>query len=241
MRGGVLVLPGGRPRDASASRRWQLANQRMIWLAHSLQRSLGSSVQVQRVQYRKRGWNSPALDALHDAKSALHTMRREINPERVVLVGHSMGARVAVHLSGSSDVDGVVALAPWWPHDDADLVPTGCRLLTLHGSADSWTDPRASLMQTRWARDRGVDAQWVGLPKAGHYLLHDFRRWHRLTAEFIAEQLQVSTTGAETDHAGEREHSGPAKVSELVEGLRPSEQTICRIRQLVAVALLRHR
>jgi len=194
VRGGVLVLPGGRPRDASTSRPWQLANQRMMWLAQSLQRRLGSSVQVQRVQYRKRGWNSPALDALRDAESALQAMRRDV--DRVVLVGHSMGARVGAHLSASSHVAGLVALAPWWPHDDADLIPTSCRLLTLHGTADSWTDPRASQAQTRWAHDRGVDAQWVGLPNAGHYLLHDLARWHRLTSEFVAEQLRVSTTGA---------------------------------------------
>ena len=190
VRGGVLVLPGGRPRNASTSRTWQLANQRMIWLAHSLQRSLGSSVKVQRVQYRKRGWNSPALDALRDAESALAAMWRDV--DRVVLVGHSMGARVAAHLSATSDVVGVVALAPWWPHDDADLIPTSCRLLTLHGTADRWTDPRASLRQTRWARDRGVDARWVGLTNAGHYLLRDVARWHRLTSEFVADQLSVS-------------------------------------------------
>jgi pimeloyl-ACP methyl ester carboxylesterase len=190
--GGVLVLPGGRPRDASASRTWQLANQRMIWLARSLQHSLGSSVKVQRVQYRQRGWNSPALDGLRDAESALAAMRCDV--DRVVLVGHSMGARVAAHLSAISDVVGVVALAPWWPHDDADLIPTSCRLLTLHGTADRWTDPQASRRQTRWARDRGVDAQWVGLTNAGHFLLHDYPRWHRLTSEFVAEQLSVSRT-----------------------------------------------
>jgi pimeloyl-ACP methyl ester carboxylesterase len=188
----VLVLPGGRPRDASTSRAWQLANQRMLWLAASLRRDLGNSVKVQRVQYRTRGWNSPRLDAVRDAESALARLQRDIGSRPVVLVGHSMGARVATHLSASDGVVGVVALAPWWPQDDAGLVPISCRLLTLHGTADTWTDPRASLSQTRWARDRGVDAHWVGLPKAGHYLLRDFHRWHRLTAEFVAEQLCVS-------------------------------------------------
>ncbi|AEV76090.1 hypothetical protein MycrhN_5622 [Mycolicibacterium rhodesiae NBB3] len=192
LRGGVLVLPGGRPRDTSPSRGWQLANQRMLWLATSLRYELGSSVRVQRVQYRTRGWNSPRLDAVRDAESALARLQRDIGSSPVVLVGHSMGARVAAHLSGSDGVVGVVALAPWWPHNDAELVPAGRRLLTLHGTADTWTDPRASSTQTRWASDRGVDARWVGLPNSGHYLLRDFRRWHRLTAEFVAEQLCVS-------------------------------------------------
>jgi pimeloyl-ACP methyl ester carboxylesterase len=193
-RGGVLVLPGGKPRDTSASRMWQLANQRMVWLAASLRHELGGSVKVQRVQYRTRGWNSPRLDALRDAESALTRLQNDVGSGSIVLVGHSMGGRVAAHLSGRDGVIGVVALAPWWPHDDAELVPTSCRLLTLHGTADTWTDPRASLTQTRWARERGVDARWVGLEKSGHFLLSDFHRWHRLTAEFVAEQLCVSET-----------------------------------------------
>jgi pimeloyl-ACP methyl ester carboxylesterase len=164
----------------------------MLWLATSLRHELGSSVKVQRVQYRTRGWNSPRLDALRDAESALARLQRDIGSSPVVLVGHSMGGRVAAHLAGSDGVVGVVALAPWWPHNDAELVPAGRRLLTLHGTADTWTDPRASLTQTHWAADRGVDARWVGLPDAGHYLLHDFHRWHRLTAEFVAEQLCAS-------------------------------------------------
>ncbi len=188
----MLVLPGGKPRDTAAARTWQLANQRMQWLAWFLRRNLDSSVRVQRVQYRKRGWNSPEFDALRDAESALQMMLRDIDSDRVVLVGHSMGARVAVHLAARSNVAAIVALAPWWPENDADLVPTSCRLLTLHGTADNWTDPRSSREQTRRASQRGVDARWLGLPSAGHYLLRDVDTWHRLTAEFIAEQLDAS-------------------------------------------------
>ena len=188
--GGVLILPGGRPRSAATSRAWQLANQRMAWLAWSLRRSLSPAIVVRRVQYHLRGWNSPALDALRDAENALFRIRRDAGSCNVVLVGHSMGARVAVHLAAANHIDGIVALAPWWPHDDADLVPTSCRLLTVHGTADTWTDSRSSQVQTQWARERGVHAQWIGVPNAGHYLLHDIRLWHRLTAAFAAEQLQ---------------------------------------------------
>lgn len=188
-RGGVLILPGGKPRSAAISRAWQPANQRMMWLAWSLRRNLGGRVDVRRVQYRKRGWNSPALDALCDAEDALIRMRCDLRCDNVILVGHSMGARVAVHLAAAQDVSGVVALAPWWPCDDATLVPKRCRLLTVHGTADTWTDPRSSLAQTLWASERGVDAQWIGVPEAGHYLLHRFRLWHRLTYQFITEEL----------------------------------------------------
>jgi pimeloyl-ACP methyl ester carboxylesterase len=190
--GGVLILPGGKPRSAEAARAWQLANQRMIWLGLSLRRRFGSGLTVQRVQYQLRGWNSPALDALRDAENALFRLRRSSGSDNVVLIGHSMGARVAAHLAAGDDIGGIVALAPWWPHNDADLIPTGCRLLTIHGTADSWTDPRSSQAQTQWARERGVDANWVGVPDAGHYLLRSFGLWHQLTADFVAEELQAT-------------------------------------------------
>ena len=189
LRGGVLVLPGGKPESSVASRPWQLANQRMALLERSLRRRLGDGVAVRLVQYRLRGWNSDQLDALRDGQIALDEMREEFDPTKIVVVGHSMGGRVAAHLSASGDVGAVVALAPWWPRNDADLVPTSCRLLVLHGTADLRTDPGASRAQTRRAQKRGVDAHWVPMGAAGHSMIRDWRRWHRLTAEFVDAHL----------------------------------------------------
>lgn len=184
-----MILPGGRPQSGEASRVWQLANLRMIWLASALRVRLGSGVRVERVQYRLRGWNGPQRDAVRDARGVLDRMLTDVDPRRLVLVGHSMGGRVAAHLCADSDVGGVVALAPWWPRNDGELVPAGCRLLVLHGTADTRTDPRSSQAQTRAAADRGVDAEWVGVPDAGHYLISHWRLWHRLTAQFVAAQI----------------------------------------------------
>lgn len=188
-RGGVLILPGGRPSSAEVSRVWQLANVRMIWLAWALRLRMGRRVRVRRVQYRLRGWNGAQRDAVRDARQALDRMLTEVDPRRLVLVGHSMGGRVAAHLCADSDIGGLVALAPWWPRNDSELVPASCRLLVLHGTADTRTDPRASLTQTDRARDRGVDAEWVGIPDAGHYLIRQWRLWHRLTRQFVATQI----------------------------------------------------
>jgi pimeloyl-ACP methyl ester carboxylesterase len=184
-----LVLPGGRPHSDEVFRVWQPANLRMVWLAAALRARLGSGVRVSCVQYRLRGWNGPQRDALRDARGALDRMLSDVDPRRLVLVGHSMGGRVAAHLSAGSDVGGVVALAPWWPRNDSELVPASCRLLVLHGTADTRTDPRASQEQTRRAANRGVDAEWVGVPDAGHNLLSHWRLWHRRTAQFVEEQI----------------------------------------------------
>jgi pimeloyl-ACP methyl ester carboxylesterase len=194
--GYVLVLPGGKVRSDRPSRSWQLANLRMAFVSRALRRRLGPDVRVQQVRYRLRGWNSPRLDALHDAEAVLDRARERFEPQQIAVVGHSMGGRVAAHLAARGDVGSVVALAPWWVGDDGDLIPVSTRLLVLHGTIDTWTDPRASSAQVDRARRRGVDAEWVGLDGAGHYMLRRGREWHRLTSDFVAEQLDVANSDA---------------------------------------------
>jgi pimeloyl-ACP methyl ester carboxylesterase len=185
----VLVLPGGKVRSEQTSRRWQLANLRMVLVARGLRRRLGPGVEVRFVQYRRRGWNGPRRDALRDATKVLCDLRRRFEPKNIVLVGHSMGGRVAAHLCADPGVGAVVALAPWWPRDDGDLIPESTRLLVMHGTADTWTDPSSSATQTQRARGRGVDATWVGVEGAGHYMLRRHREWERRTTDFVADYV----------------------------------------------------
>ena len=144
--------------------------------------------------YRVRGLNPDRLEALRDGRIALVALRQRFEPADIVVVGHSMGGRVAAHLAASGDVGAVAALAPWWPAADADLVPVGCRLLTLHGTADTWTDPVAARAQTVRAQERGVDARWVAVEGGGHFLLRDYPWWHRVTADFAMAQLAERST-----------------------------------------------
>ncbi len=190
----VLVLPGGKVRSDQASRWWQLANLRMVFVACALRRRLGSDVEVRRVQYRLRGWNSPRWDPVHDANDVLDKIPRSGEPgepKDIVLVGHSMGGRVAAHLSARGDIGAVVALAPWWHGEKGDLVPVHTRLLVVHGTADTRTDPRDSRAQTLRARQRGLDAQWVGIEGVGHQMVRRWREWHRRMTDFVADYLGV--------------------------------------------------
>ncbi|WP_253849255.1 alpha/beta hydrolase family protein [Mycobacterium asiaticum] len=187
----MLVLPGGKMRSTEPSRWWQPANLRMLLLASALRRRLGRDVQVVRVQYRMRGWNSPRQDPVRDAAVALRQMRARYGTKDVVLVGHSMGGRVAAHLASEGGIAAVVALAPWWYGDKADLIPVGTRLLVLHGTADTRTDPEVSRIQAGRARQRGVDAHWVGIDGVGHHMVRQGRQWHRRTADFVAESLDL--------------------------------------------------
>ena len=167
-----------------------MANVRMAFVAAALRRRLGRDVKVVRVQYRLRGWNGPQRDPVRDAEKVLGRIRQRFaNLETVVLVGHSMGGRVAAQLSAEGDIDAVVALAPWWDGAKGDLIPVGTRLLVLHGTADSRTDPRLSRAQTLRAQQRGLDAQWVGIEGVGHHLVRRWTEWHRRTTDFVAESL----------------------------------------------------
>jgi pimeloyl-ACP methyl ester carboxylesterase len=186
-----LVLPGGKVRSEKASRWWQLANLRMVLVARALRSRLGPNVEVRRVQYRLRGWNSPRRDAVRDAKEVLDQIRTWCDPQHIVLVGHSMGARVAAHLSAQGDIGAVVALAPWWHGETGDLIPVGTRLLVVHGTADTRTDPCSSRTQTLRARQRGLDAQWLGIEGVGHHMVRRWREWHCRITDFVADYLTV--------------------------------------------------
>ncbi|MGD1111836.1 MAG: alpha/beta fold hydrolase, partial [Mycobacterium sp.] len=172
------MLPGGQVRSDQTYRWWHGANLRMMLVAGALRRRLGPGVEVRRIQYRLRGWNSPRFDAVADANKVLAQVRLRFKSENIVLVGHSMGGRVAARLAASGGIGAVVALAPWWPADDGDLIPAPTRLLVVHGTADTRTDPESSRVQTLRARQRGLDAQWVGLEGAGHSMLRPYFEWH---------------------------------------------------------------
>jgi pimeloyl-ACP methyl ester carboxylesterase len=187
--GCVLVLPGGRVRSDQAYRWWHSPNLRMMLVAAALRRRLGPGVEVRRVQYRLRGWNSPRFDAVADASAALDAVRHRFEPKSIVLVGHSMGGRVATRLAARGQVGAVVALAPYWPRDDGDLIPSSTRLLVVHGTADTRTDPESSRVQALRARQRGLDAQWVGIEGAGHSMLRPYFEWHRRTVDFVADHF----------------------------------------------------
>ncbi|MEV6071123.1 alpha/beta fold hydrolase [Nocardia sp. NPDC052001] len=202
--GHVLVLPGGQERSRARVRPWQLAQVRAALLARSLRRRLGPDYMVEQVRYRHRGWNAPDLDPVADGARAVRASGSQAGP--IILVGHSMGARVAAHLAAAHDITGIVALAPWWPDEDADLIPPTCRVRVLHGVADSWTDAEASRRQTVRARGRGVDAQWSGLSRTGHFMLRKFSVWHSVAAQFVVEVGPCSPNSGVTGdgHRGRR-------------------------------------
>jgi pimeloyl-ACP methyl ester carboxylesterase len=186
----AIVLPGGKADSFDATETRQLTALRMRPFARSLRRrGREHGLAVWLVRYRYRGWNGTEMSPVADARWALDEVRRMHGDVPVVLVGHSMGGRVALRVAGSPSVRGVVALAPWLPQDEPVEQLAGRDVLIAHGDLDAVTSPRAS---KRYAeRARGVANRLVYVSVRGdmHAMVFRWRRWHRLTTRFTLETL----------------------------------------------------
>lgn len=198
----VLLLHGGRPSSErlvdgrSASWRRMGALQRTI--ARDA-RECGASSWL--VRYRARGWNG-GHGPVGDARAALEEVRRVAGAVPVVLLGHSMGARVAVHVADDPSVAGVLALAPWWTAEDPVATLAGRRLVAAHGRRDRITSFRATGAYVARARATGVDAELIDMGARGHYLLSGAARWHRMVRESLAAILDdLAATGRPGDRS----------------------------------------
>lgn len=181
----VLVLPGGTATSAAPARRG-VAYLRMVPFARAIGwHTRGGNVAVWTLRYRLRGWNGGADDPVHDARWALERARRLHPGAPIVLVGHSMGGRVALRLAGEPGVVGVCALAPWIEVGDPAPRP-GAAIVIAHGDADRVTSPALSA-----AYAGRVGASFVPVPGERHALLRRPVFWIRLVTAFVASVLPL--------------------------------------------------
>lgn len=174
----VLMLHGGRSRSDRPTTPRQLAVLRMVPIALDVHRAMADSgTAVWLLRNRLRGWNEPVRDALADARWALREIRLRHPTAPVVVVGHSMGGRVALRVAGTDGVAGVCALAPWCQDDDPVGQLAGKTVVIAHGDRDRWTDPAASLAYAIRARRVSVDVCRFEVRGAGHPMLRRTRDW----------------------------------------------------------------
>ena len=177
--GVALILSGGKVKSHSRSRAWHLSVLRMRPFGRSIHREVPGA-EVWNLRYRFRGWNGNESSPVADAQWALDQIRERYGEVPVVLVGHSMGGRTALRLSGDPSVVGVIALAPWLPPGEP-LPPIGSgHLLIAHGNRDRWTDPAASLQYALAATTTAKSVRYVEVTGETHAMLKRPRLWRDL-------------------------------------------------------------
>ena len=193
----VLVLHGGKPRSSQSVDGRSASWRRAAWLARDIaQQAHEAGVGVWLVRYRRRGWNG-GTDAVDDARWALDRLREVHGDVPVVLVGHSMGARVAVHVADDPSVVGVVGLAPWWSATDPVRTLSGRTLRAAHGRRDRITSFGETARYVERARTVADSAALEDMGALGHYMLTGSRRWHDVALRSILEVVDAHVLSAE--------------------------------------------
>ncbi|MPY96977.1 MAG: alpha/beta fold hydrolase [Actinophytocola sp.] len=183
----ALVLHGGAENGHDRIHPWSHAYLRMVPFARALHRAgRADGLEVRLLRNRVRGWNKPHLHPVHDAREALAEIRRDHPDVPIVLVGHSMGGRVALRVADDPSVVAVCALAPWTTEKDWVVPVTDVRVLIAHGTQDVITVPAASL---EYAQRAGAvtDVVRAEVQREGHALLRRPGIWTRLVLEFTLD------------------------------------------------------
>jgi alpha-beta hydrolase superfamily lysophospholipase len=186
----VLMLHGGKDRSPlevdgrSASWRRSRAMQRAIApAAHE------AGVAIWLLRYRLRGWNG-GTGPVADARWALEEVRRLVGEVPVVLLGHSMGARTAVHVADDPAVRGVVGLAPWFPPGEQVAALARRHLVAAHGRRDRITSYRATAAYVERAAQVTASARLQDMGAVGHYMLRRIASWNEVAIGGALELLR---------------------------------------------------
>ena len=190
-RGVVLMLHGGTPHSLEPLGTRSRSLWRMQVQRDALQRDvLRAGHALWLLRYARRGWNGgTSLSPVPDARWALDQVRAAYGDVPVVLVGHSMGARVASRVADDPSVRGVVALAPWFDGGDPVTALAGKDLVVGHGLRDRITSARGSRAFTERAAAVAARAEFYPLGRAGHYLLYRPTRWNRFALRHALDVL----------------------------------------------------
>ena len=144
------------------------------------------------LRFGVRGWNAglgPEPSPVPDVRWAIDRAAEEHPDVPVILLGHSMGARAAVHAADHPGVAGVVGLAPWLERSDPVRTLSGRHFAAGHGSRDRITSARMTRKYVERARAVAASASFLDLGPLGHYMLHRPGDWNRFAVSATLDVL----------------------------------------------------
>src|SRR5665647_1797436 len=191
----VLLLHGGMENHFSRVRAFDPSVLRLIPFGRSVVRAGGGRIALASLRYAVRGWNGERESPLSDARWALDRTAERFGNVPVGLVGHSMGARVALRVGDHLSVRSVAALAPWLPQGEPIPALEDRTVLLAHGTADRTTDPRATSQLAARLREEGVEVEQHEFIGGRHSMLFPARVWHDMVAEFMVRTLLAPELG----------------------------------------------
>ena len=197
---GVVLLLHGLVRSAdpldARSAPWLRMRLMQVQLRGALHRA---GLAARLLRDRVGGW---AVDGaaepgpVADARWALDRVRDELGELPVVLLGHSMGARVAVTVADDPLVRGVVALAPWFGPTDPVTTLRDRHLHAAHGSQDRVTSPVATQEYVARAARTAASSTFVDMGPRGHTMLPGPGAWNRVALDGVRRALSEDAPGA---------------------------------------------
>ena len=176
----ILMLHGGKDRSSAAVDGRSLSWQQSLFMQRAItSEAHQEGISVWLLRYRQRGWNG-GRDRIADARWALDQARAEHPDIPFTLLGHSMGARVAVHVADDPQVEGVVGLAPWLPGGENINALRGRHLVVAHGRRDRITSFKATAAYVERAGAVAVSAEMRDMGPVGHYMLKGADAWNEV-------------------------------------------------------------
>lgn len=208
----MLLLHGGQADSEQAVKWTNLSVLRMAPFARAARLAGPDALAVAMLRFSVRGWNGVEASPVGDARAALAAIGDEYPGMQVVLVGHSMGGRVALAVADDTRVTDVIGLAPWVVPGEVRW-PSGLRGLLVHGLPDRTTSAKASRAIVESLQTQGKQASFVGLEGENHAMLRRAGTWGRLLRGYLGASLGAADGRVPQN---EVEALGARAVSEMV-------------------------